>query len=175
MPAYHSGAVTGDQRDVRESLDVLHNVGRPRTPRSNTRGGLSPSESGLTAERRGNRGLLAGDVSVYGAEDCDRQAIDRFGSPLGEQRIQCGLERARRWGVQIKPLGVNGFGGKLQPVEDEVGIEVQQRPILVAGGFAFASVRHDDLRTSCRRHRRPLSGGGKPGTPATREVAPHRG
>ena len=82
------GAVAGDQREVRERLDVLDSVGRRRTPRSVGRGGMNVGLRRAAVDLRDERGLLAGEEAFGGGEELEADAVDARRAPLLRARAR---------------------------------------------------------------------------------------
>ena len=162
-------AVAGDEREVRERLDVLYQCRRP-----------VQAALGEPRRRRGGRGdspldpphdraRLAGHEPVRRRADLEPHPVEAgpgaFGHGLVEDLADVAVHHDHRL------PGPGDLGREHRAVQDEVRRARHEHPVLHAGRLAFGAVRHHH-GSAPGGDRGELAGGGKPGATPAGEPGP---
>lgn len=135
------GAVAGDQSQVCQGLDVLHESRCPVHPAFTHRRALERGQGDVPGDVPGEGGGLAGQEALGNPHDPHGH---RVATPR-EGRLQIRRPVLHR---QVRLPRTGRRGDRLDAVQDQVGRQPQQRTVLVAGRFALAAVGDDDGGTA---------------------------
>ena len=108
QPAIPGGAITRDQGDMGEGLDVLHQGRPPTNATVEDPGRARPRQRRLAVERRDHRRLLAGDVAIPRHDEQHRPTVGAAAGPLGQRAID------RRARLEVRAAGT-GRGRRRRP------------------------------------------------------------
>ena len=127
-------------------------VGRPRTPRSNSRGGVNVGWPAPPFSQLHERALLAGHEAVGHGHELDLLALCRLGALVdGLDGRMC--RRCVAADRDDDSPRARDRGRDHRAVQHEVRIDAHQQRVLLARGLALDAVRdHDRARARRRPH-----------------------
>ena len=156
--------VAGDERQMGERLDVLHQRGTSAHPPLERERGRE-GRLGQTAVQRGHqRGLLPAHIARLELEKLEARIAVEPGRPVAQRRFQASHAAFIVLGRDEDCVaGTHRSRGHRGAVENQVRQLAQERTVLLARGLSLRAVGHHDSLAAARRHRAHLAGHRKRG------------